>query len=98
MRWLLRHRRTLRKPIRFSNRDGASDSGAGVEIPMNAACGRAQRINLAARTADENAPARIGGMRVGAQLAGKAEGPFQLEPRHLIPRESGGRRILKARV
>ena len=81
-----------------SDSDRGPDAGAGIEIPVDAAGGRVERVHFAPRAAYEHAPSHDGGVRIGALIAGKAESPFHFQARHLGRRQSGCGGVLKTRV
>src|SRR5437899_10013485 len=58
-----------------------------VKRPVDASSLRTERIDSSFRAPNKDAPARHRGLCLGAQDAGKTEGPLQLEFRHLLGRE-----------
>ena len=81
-----------------ADRDRSAHAAFRFEEPVDAAGRRAQRVDLAAPAADEDAAADDRGLRVGVEVAGEPERPFHFQAWHL-PRPSGRRRpLLEARV
>ena len=62
---------------------------------MDAARRGVERVHLAAPAADEDASAGDAGLRVGLQVAGKREGPFQFQPRHVGRGQARRARVLE---
>src|SRR5581483_5294553 len=59
--------------------NGGADSSFGIVRPDDAAGGGVEGENFASAGADKESTAGDGGLRVGSQSAGDAEGPFQFE-------------------
>ncbi len=83
---------------RFAGPDAADvDSGAddrpGVERPVDAASPCVERVHVAGDTADEDSSADHRERRPRLHVTGEAEGPLQLEPRHIRSREPCARRL-----
>ena len=61
---------------------------ARVESPVHAASAGVERVDVAGDAADEDATADDRERRPRLHVTGKAEGPLQLEPRHIGSRRS----------
>ena len=90
----------IRHPLRAhrSDADGAAHRPVGFERPVNAAGVGVERIDLARVAAGEDAPSHHGGLRVGLARAGEAEGPLQLQLRHLLRAQARHVRGLHAAI
>ena len=73
-----RRTRGPRRGLDRSDADRRAHARAGVEVPVDAAGGGVERVDLAAPAADEQRPPTIVACAVGLQIAGKRERPLQL--------------------
>ena len=76
--------------------DGRTHRPSGVVFPVCASALCIERIDFSALAADEYPAAHYGRLGDRADRAGKAEGPFQFEARHIVLGEPGHLGRLKA--
>ena len=79
----------------LSNRDRRAHQRTGIELPIGAAGGRIERIDVSTLAADEHAAADDGRLGEPKARVGKGERPFELEARHIRGRKLRHRRRLK---
>src|SRR5262245_33564835 len=86
------------RSVNAPDRDSGAHRSGGLKEPVNAAARGIERVDIAALAADVHTPAADRRLRVRGDVAGKPEGPFELQTGHGGGSESRASGILKPRV